>query len=109
MFSLCTSGKFLPAAARPLWHIVDHPGQEVWAEAPPGVSISNHYFETTPLSLFTGIISEHGIHAPAALCAHLQRQELSLRLLQLASHRTASNEHGAFTTHRTPLEHIEER
>ena len=109
MFSLCTSNKFLPAAAMPLLHIVDHPGQEVWAEAPPGVSIRNHYFEMTPLSLFTGIISEHGIHAPAALCSHLQRQELSPLLLQLASHRTASNEHGAFATHRACLEHVEER
>jgi translation initiation factor eIF-2B subunit delta len=109
MFSLCTSDKFLPAAALPLLHIVDHPGQEVWPDAPPGVSLYNRYFETTPLPLFTGIISEHGIHAPAALCAHLQRQEVSPMLLQLASHPTASDKHGAFTTHRAGLERFEER
>jgi translation initiation factor eIF-2B subunit delta len=99
MFSLCTSGKFLPAAALPLLHIVDHPVQEVWPDAPPGVSIRNRYFETIPLELFTGIISEHGMHAPAALRTHLQQQELSPTLFHLAAHRTASDEHGAFTTH----------
>jgi translation initiation factor eIF-2B subunit delta len=109
MFSLCTSDKFLPAAARSLLHIVDHPGQEVWPDAPPGVSIRNRYFEVTPLPLFTGIISEHGIHAPAALRAHLQRQKVSPTLLQLASHPTTSDEHGAFTTHRACLKHVEER
>jgi translation initiation factor 2B subunit (eIF-2B alpha/beta/delta family) len=99
MFSLCTSSKFLPEAALPLLHIADHSGQEVWPDAPSGVSIHNHYFEVTPLPLFTGIISEHGIHAPAALRAHLQRQELAPMLLQLAAHRTAGNKHGAFATH----------
>src|SRR4029434_11125284 len=34
IFSLCTSGKFLPAAATTLMRFVDHPGQEVWPEAP---------------------------------------------------------------------------
>jgi translation initiation factor 2B subunit (eIF-2B alpha/beta/delta family) len=99
IFSLCTSGKFLPAGALPLLHIVDHPGQEVWPDAPPGVCIRNRYFETVPLELFTGIISEHGIHAPAALRTHLQQRQLSPTLFHLATYRTASDKHGAFTTH----------
>jgi translation initiation factor 2B subunit (eIF-2B alpha/beta/delta family) len=89
LFSLCTSGKFLPAAAAPLLRFADHPGQEVWPDAPQGITIYNRYFETTPLSLFTGIISEHGIYAPAALRTHLQQYVLSPALLQLVSRRPA--------------------
>jgi translation initiation factor 2B subunit (eIF-2B alpha/beta/delta family) len=89
MFSLCTSGKFLPAAAASLLRLADHPGQEVWPDAPPGISIRNRYFETTPLPLFTGIISEHGIYAPAALRTHLQQYVLSPALLQLVSRQPA--------------------
>jgi translation initiation factor eIF-2B subunit delta len=109
MFSLCTSDKFLPATAVPLLHIVDHPGQEVWPEAPPGVSIRNRYFDVTPLPLFSGIISQHGIYAPAALHAHLQRQQVAPTLLQLAAHPAAGDEHGTFATHGAALEHVEER
>jgi translation initiation factor 2B subunit (eIF-2B alpha/beta/delta family) len=109
MFSLCSSGKFLPAAAVPLVRFADHPGQEVWPDAPPGVSIRNRYFETTPLSCFTGIISEHGIYAPAALRTHVQQYVLSPALLQLVSRRPAGDEHRALTTHRTLLEDAEER
>jgi translation initiation factor 2B subunit (eIF-2B alpha/beta/delta family) len=108
LFSLCTSGKFLPAAAAPLVQFADHPGQEVWPDAPPGLSIRNRYFETIPLPLFTGIISEHGIYAPAALHTHLQQYVLSPALLQLVSGRPAGDEHRAFTTHRTLLEDVEE-
>jgi translation initiation factor 2B subunit (eIF-2B alpha/beta/delta family) len=109
LFSLCSSGKFLPAAAAPLVQFADHPGQEVWPDAPPGLSIRNRYFETIPLSLFTGIISEHGIYAPAALHTHLQQYVLSPALLQLVSGRLAGDEHRAFTTHRMLLEDFEER
>jgi translation initiation factor 2B subunit (eIF-2B alpha/beta/delta family) len=109
MFSLCASGKFLPAAATPLLQFTDHPDQEVWPDAPPGISIRNRYFETTPLPLFTGIISEHGVYAPAALRTHLQQYVLSPALFQLVSRRPTGDEHRAFTTHRPPLEDFQER
>jgi translation initiation factor 2B subunit (eIF-2B alpha/beta/delta family) len=107
LFSLCTSGKFLPATAAPLVRFADHPDQEVWPDAPPGLSIRNRYFETTPLPLFTGIISEHGIYTPAALRTHLQQYVLSPALLQLVSRRSAGDEHRALPTHRTLLEDVE--
>jgi translation initiation factor 2B subunit (eIF-2B alpha/beta/delta family) len=109
LFSLSTSLKFLPAAAAPLVHSADHPSQEVWPQAPAGVSVRNQYFEIVPLSLCNGIISEHGLYAPAALRTHLQRQELSPTLLSLVRHRTASDKHGAFSTYRGALlEHFQE-
>jgi len=90
-FSLCAANKFLPTAATALLRITEHPGQEVWPEAPDGLAISNRYFDTTPLALLSGIVSDQGIYTPEALRRLLQQQELSPALQRLASGRTASN------------------
>jgi translation initiation factor 2B subunit (eIF-2B alpha/beta/delta family) len=108
IFSLCSSNKFLPAAAASLLQFVDRPSQEVWPDAPPDVSIRNRYFETIPLPLCSGIISEHGIYTPAALQVHLQQHVLSPALFQLVSRRLAGDEYGAFSPHRACLEHFQE-
>jgi len=90
-FSLCAANKFLPAAATALWRITEHPAQEVWPEAPEGLTVRNRYFDTTPLALLSGIVSDQGIYTPEALRVRLQHQELSSALRRLASGRTPSN------------------
>jgi translation initiation factor 2B subunit (eIF-2B alpha/beta/delta family) len=90
-FSLCATNKFLPTAATALLRIAEHPGHEVWPEAPDGLAISNRYFDTTPTALLSGIVSDQGIYTPEALRLLLQHQELSPALQRLASGRTASN------------------
>ena len=90
-FSLCTANKFLPTAATALLRIAEHPGQEVWPEAPNGLTISNRYFDTTPLALLRGIVSDQGIYTPEALRLLLQHQQLSPALQRLALGRTASD------------------
>jgi translation initiation factor 2B subunit (eIF-2B alpha/beta/delta family) len=90
-FSLCAANKFLPTAATALLRITEHPGQEVWPEAPDGLVTNNRYFDTTPLALLSGIVSDQGIYTPEALRLLLQHQELSPALQRLASGRTASN------------------
>ena len=90
-FSLCTANKLLPTAATALLRIAEHPGQEVWPEAPDGLAISNRYFDTTLLTLLSGIVSDQGIYTPEALRLLLQPQKLSPALQRLASSRTASN------------------
>jgi translation initiation factor 2B subunit (eIF-2B alpha/beta/delta family) len=90
-FSLCAANKFLPTAASVLLRIAEHPGQEVWPEAPEGLTISNRYFDTTPLALLSGIVSDQGIYTPEALRLLLQQQTLSPALQRLALGRTASN------------------
>src|SRR2546421_1679393 len=37
-FSLCAANKFLPMTATALLRIAEHPGQEVWPEAPDGLA-----------------------------------------------------------------------
>ncbi len=39
----------------------ERPGEEVWKEAPRGVSVLNHQFDLVPFSLFTGLVTERGI------------------------------------------------
>jgi translation initiation factor 2B subunit (eIF-2B alpha/beta/delta family) len=90
-FSLCAANKFLPTAATTLLRITEHPRQEVWPEAPDGLAISNRYFDTIPLALLSGIVSDQGIYTPEALRLLLQHQPLSPALQRLASGRTASD------------------
>jgi len=90
-FSLCAANKFLPTAATTLLHITEHPSQEVWLEAPDGLAISNHYFDTTPLALVRGIVSDQGLYTPEELRLLLQHQELSPVLQRLALSRTAGH------------------
>jgi translation initiation factor 2B subunit (eIF-2B alpha/beta/delta family) len=109
IFSLCATHKFLPAAAAPLLRFADHPGNEVWSDAPAGLRIRNRYFDTTPLNLFSGIVSEEGIYAPAALRGYLQRWELSPILQRLALDRASGDDHRALTPNGAPSERLEER
>ena len=58
-FSVCDTSKFICEDC--LAPEREHSNAELWPDAPPEVNITNHYFESTPLSLFTGIVTEHGI------------------------------------------------
>lgn len=69
-YTLCGSTKFLP----PGYHPPDQtswPADEVWPDAPPGVTIDNRYFDCTPLELIAGIVTERGILPVAAIEAWL--------------------------------------
>ena len=107
--SLCASSKFLPATATALWRIVDHPRQEVWPDAPHTLSISNRYFDATPLTLLRGIVSDQGLYTPEALRLLLQQRELSPLLLRLASGRASSDHQGELAPDGTRLKGLEQR
>ena len=109
LYSLCTASKFLPAIATALWRIVDHPRKEVWPDAPSSLSISNRYFDATPLALLSGIVSDQGLYAPEALGRLLQQRELSPLLLRLASSRAPSDHEGELAPDRARLEGLEQR
>jgi translation initiation factor 2B subunit (eIF-2B alpha/beta/delta family) len=62
-YAVLDSSKLLPVGVRlPLDD--DRAPEELWADAPAGVTVWNRYFEATPLALFTGIVLEDGVHAP---------------------------------------------
>lgn len=57
-------------------------GFELWSDAPDGIEVLNTYFETTPLSLFKSIITEHGATRPETAAQLAEQFVLHHRLLE---------------------------
>jgi len=76
IYALCGSEKFLPAECRLPPEAPKDPA-EVAPDCEPGVSVSNLYFEVTPLDWLTGVITEDGI---------LRGEELLERLAGMKVH-----------------------
>lgn len=83
--ALCGSEKFLPPGFMPPEEL-DWPPQEVWPDAPEGVAVQNRYFDTTPLELISGIVTEHGTLPVAAIEAWLAATRLHPALARPPSH-----------------------
>jgi translation initiation factor eIF-2B subunit delta len=75
LYPLCSSEKFLPPGY-PMPDQRDWPADEVWPDAPAGVAIRNRYFDLTPLSLISNIVTERGILPPEAIEAWLATTRL---------------------------------
>jgi translation initiation factor eIF-2B subunit delta len=65
-YPLCGGEKFLPPGYSPPEQ-QEWPAGEVWADAPPGVTVQNRYFEWTPLEELSGIVTEQGTLPVAAV------------------------------------------
>jgi translation initiation factor eIF-2B subunit delta len=57
VYAGCDSSKFIAAAGDEDCD-VEHPGAELWPDAPSGVRVLNRYFEPVPLELFSSIVTE---------------------------------------------------
>ena len=62
VYSLCSTDKFAPPGFR--HRDTARPPQEVVRDLPAKLKVWNYYFDTTPLDLFAGIITEEGILDP---------------------------------------------
>lgn len=75
MYALCGSEKFLPPGfvppAQARW-----PADQVWAEAPANLAISNLYFDSTPLDALAGIVTEQGVQPTVGIEAWLAATKL---------------------------------
>jgi len=56
--------KVWPAALSDAPPIVDRDPAEVWPDAPPGVTVINRYFDLTPWSAVTRVVTEDGVLTP---------------------------------------------
>jgi translation initiation factor 2B subunit (eIF-2B alpha/beta/delta family) len=66
LYTLCGGEKFLPPGyCTPKQQ--QRPTEEVWADPVQGVTVSNYYFEWTPLEELSGIVTEQGILPVAAV------------------------------------------
>jgi translation initiation factor 2B subunit (eIF-2B alpha/beta/delta family) len=63
-------------------------GAEILDSPPPGVVVENRYFETTPLSLVSGIVTEEGVKPPADAAPIVARRVVSPALLSILYPRT---------------------
>ena len=75
VYALCGSEKFLPPGYSPPaqspWGV-----DQVWAEAPTTVKITNFHFDTTPLHTLAGIVTEQGIQPTVGIEAWLAATRL---------------------------------
>lgn len=60
MYALCSSEKFLPPEYTPPGQ-VHRSSEQVWETPPAGVVVKNLYFDCTPLSQITGLVTEQGV------------------------------------------------
>jgi translation initiation factor 2B subunit (eIF-2B alpha/beta/delta family) len=93
-YALCGSEKFLPAGRTPAREPMKSPAQ-ILEEEVLHLSVSNYYFETTPLNWLTGIVTEDGILKPAQIRRRLARGKVHDALAQ--TERPASPEPAAQT------------
>jgi len=70
-YALCSTEKFLPAAAR-LKPETARDGGEILDRPLVNVVPANYYFDTTPLDVVAGIITEEGVLAPEAVLDRLR-------------------------------------
>lgn len=66
IYALADTTKLLPAGrTQPM----DDPREadEVWRNAPGGVTVWNQYFEATPVTFFDGVVMEDGLHSAAEI------------------------------------------
>lgn len=70
VYALATSDKFVPAELELPPEPLRDP-DEILPGAPPGIEVVNRYFESTPLDLFTGLVTEDGVLKPDAVRTRL--------------------------------------
>lgn len=74
-YTLCGSQKFLPPGFRPPQQL-DWPQADLWPNIPEGPNLHGRYFDTTPLELISGIVTEQGTLPVAAIEAWLAATRL---------------------------------
>ncbi|MER3543139.1 MAG: hypothetical protein C4311_00690 [Chloroflexota bacterium] len=68
--------KVWPAALSPAPPVADRDPAEVWAEAPPGISVVNRYFDLTPWWAVSAVVMEDGAFPPETVQALAQRVKI---------------------------------
>lgn len=62
-YALAQRAKFLPTSGG-LFELGERDPEQVWKDAPMGISVRNLTFEETPLDLLRGVVTENGVLAP---------------------------------------------
>ena len=81
-YAACESSKFIPQKLSPKKEQSRDPN-EVWTDPPPETTIENYYFDSVPLDLFTGIITEEGVLTPTEAGGKISTQKVNTKLRDL--------------------------
>ena len=81
-YAACESSKFIPQKLSPKKEQSRDPN-EVWTDPPPETTIENYYFDSVPLDLFTGIITEEGVLTPTEAGGKIRTQKVNTKLRDL--------------------------
>ncbi|MBI3896580.1 MAG: translation initiation factor eIF-2B [Acidobacteria bacterium] len=76
-YAVAASFKFLPRELEKRFQIRPQPPREVWRIRNRNIAVRNLYFEKALLRNCTGIITEDGVHSPAAIRGLLQKSTLA--------------------------------
>jgi translation initiation factor 2B subunit (eIF-2B alpha/beta/delta family) len=83
-YALCGSQKFLPPGFDPPSQL-DWPQAELWPHIPEEPHLRSRYFDTTPLELISGIVTEQGTLPVATIEAWLAATRLHPALARSSS------------------------
>jgi translation initiation factor eIF-2B subunit delta len=61
LYAVCDSSKFIGEDYLNVTARRERNAGELWPDAPRGVTVVNNYFESTPLEIFSGIVTEDGV------------------------------------------------
>jgi len=78
-YAAAESSKFSPQNLNPKKEQLREPS-EVWRDPPSDTSVQNYYFDTVPLELFTGIVSEEGVLTPSEIGGRIRAQKVNPKL-----------------------------
>jgi len=76
-FVLADTSKFLPAALETFHRVEERPGEEVWRDAPAGITRVNRNFEPIRLDRSVTLLAECGEMTPGKLRAWLKKQPVA--------------------------------
>lgn len=82
--------KLLPPSLEPLLRIPDRPPGEIWEGKFEKLKVYNRYFEVTPLSMITGVITEEGLWSIRKLRPALSKTPASATMAHLAQEEAAN-------------------
>lgn len=76
-YSLCGTEKLLGAKMLGGFRILKKDPREVWPHPAPGVEVLNFYFDTTPLELLAGVVTEEGMIPGGEIFRRFQKMKVS--------------------------------
>ena len=82
-YVLADSSKWLPPGLARFWRMREEAPGEIAPLRHPNVRVHNHYFDRSPLRLFSGVVWEEGIAAPSEVRQRLARLRTATGLMVL--------------------------